>query len=190
MSFTLLEGKLRGNSPHPSSCTNERSMNRTERETYITKLEEMQATISHIEKWLGTYGCHCDFNNAQPTLQETREQLKAIKLQKFCIESQIANTLPIMIEGYVGEDNNEVEQNEHGIVQEVYHYLGCPVFPQENSRHYGALLYDKFKDLTDIFRNNTGKFLRVSIEEIPLGEGEDCGKCKNRFKCLTTKVKA
>lgn len=165
-------------------------MNRTERKKYIGELAEMQATISHIEKWLGTYGYHCDFHNARPSLDEMKEELKKIKIRKLCLESQVATTLPIQIEGYVGEDSEQVDQDEHGTVQELYHYLGCPIFPTDHPRHYGTVGYDKFKDLTDIMKHNTGKFLRITIKEIPLGEGEDCDKCVNRFKCLTNKVKA
>ena len=163
-------------------------MNRTERETYITKLAEMQVTIDHIEKWLGTYGFQKDFTNSNPSLNEIKVQLRALKLEKLGVESHIATDLPITIEGYIGEDEEQVDQDEHGVVNEVYHYLGCPVFPKEHNRHYGTVQYDKFRDLTEIFKMNTGKYIRVSVEEVPLGDGESCGKCENRFKCLTTKV--
>ncbi|MDD2730935.1 MAG: hypothetical protein PHW33_02300 [Candidatus Portnoybacteria bacterium] len=163
-------------------------MNRTERQAYIAKLEEMQTTITNIEKWLGTYGYQRDFTNASPSVTEIKQQLKNLKLEKLGLESHIATDLPITIEGYVGEDEEQVDQDEHGVVNEVYHYLGCPVFPKEHNRHYGTVQYDKFRDLTEIFKMNTGKYIRVSVEEVPLGDGESCGKCENRFKCLTTKV--
>ena len=149
----------------------------------------MQTTITNIEKWLGTYGYQRDFTNASPSLSEIKQQLKSLKLEKLGLESHIATDLPITIEGYIGEDEEQVDQDEHGTVNEVYHYLGCPVFPTDRPRHYGTVRYDKFRDLTEIFKMNTGKYVKVSVEEIPLGEGEDCGKCENRFKCLTTRVR-
>ncbi len=165
-------------------------MNRTERETYITKLAEMQADIASIEKWLGTYGYQRDFTNIKPPINDIRAKLKALKLEKLGVESHLATDLPISIEGYVGEDEEQVDQDEHGYRMEIYHYLGCPVFPTNHNRHYGTVRYNKFQDLTEIFKMNTGKYVKVTVEEIPLGEGGNCGKCDNRFKCLTTKVKA
>ncbi len=163
-------------------------MNGTEREYFITKLAELQETISKVEKWLTTYGYHCDFTNSKPPIDEIRKHIQLVKRTKLGVESQLATGLPLTIEGYVGEDEEEVDHDEHGRIMEVFHYLGCPVFPTEHNRHYGVVQYDKFKDLTEIFKMHAGKFIKVSIEEVPLGEGNHCGNCDNRFKCLTTKV--
>ncbi len=151
----------------------------------IRQLNEIGAIIHQVEDWLS----HTNLNS-NTLLIDIRNRLRDIKRKKLAIESHVASELPVVLEGYVGEDEEQVDQTEVGVVNEVYHYLGCPVFPTEHNRHYGTIKYDKFRDLTEIFKMNTGKFIRVIIEEIPLGEGQNCGTCENRFKCLTTKVKA
>lgn len=154
------------------------------RERAIEILNEMQIEIKAIEEKL----------REPPRLAEYpkyREQLKQIKIKKMCVESQIATSLPIQIEGFLGEDvGDEVDRDEHGSIREIYHYLGCPIFPNGHPRHYGTVGYDRFKDLTEILQHNTGRFLRVTIEAVPLGETDNCEKCNKRFQCLTTKVRS
>jgi len=157
------------------------------RQKAIELLREMETEIATLEKELSSLGV---IKNGQVDMvSEPRERLRQIKLKKLCAESQIISSLPVEFVGYVGEDEDEVDQDERGRVMEIYHYLGCPVFPTDRPRHYGTVQYDKFKDITEILKHNTGKFLKVTIEAIPLGETEDCVKCDNRFKCLTTKVR-
>ena len=161
-------------------------MNET-RHRAIELLAEMQAEITALEKVVEKLGT---IKNGQIDLvQEPRERLRQIKIKKLCVESQIIATLPVEIEGFVGEDEDEVDQDERGRVMEIYHYLGCPVFPTDHPRHYGTVGYNKFQDITEILKQNTGKFLRVTIEALPLGETEECAKCDKRFQCLTTKVR-
>ena len=59
----------------------------------------------------------------------------------------------------------------------------------ENHRWKNYVAYDKFKDITEILQHNTGRFLKVTIEAIPIGETKTCVKCDERFQCLTTKVR-
>lgn len=157
------------------------------RERAIELLNEMQVEIKAIEEKLREPMVH----PKTPWLDEYRQRLKQVKIKKLCVESQIATSLPIEVEGFLGEDvGDEVDRDEHGTIREIYHYLGCPIFPNEHPRHYGTVGYDRFKDLTEILQHNTGRFLRVTIEAIPLGETENCEKCDKRFKCLTTKVRS
>jgi len=162
-------------------------MNET-RQKAIELINEMHIEITALEKELSKLGT---IKNGQVDLvQEPRERLRQIKIKKLCAESQIIATLPVEIEGFVGEDEDEVDSDERGRLMEIYHYLGCPMFPKDDSRHYGMIIYNKFQDITEILKHNTGKFLRVTIEAIPLGETEICMKCDKRFKCLTTKVRS
>ena len=158
------------------------------RQKAIELLKEMQTEIATLEKELAKLGT---IKNGQiDMVQEPRERLRQIKIKKLSVESQIISSLPVELVGYVGEDEDEVDHDEHGRVMEIYHYLGCPVFPTDHPRHYGTVQYNKFQDITEILKGNTGKFLKITIEAAPLGETEDCMKCENRFKCLTTKVKS
>ena len=155
------------------------------RQRAIESLNEMQAEIKAIEQELK----NLKDNDTIKSLVEVREQLRQIKIKKLCAESQIISSLPVELVGYVGEDEDEVDQDERGRVMEIYHYLGCPVFPTDRPRHYGTVQYNKFQDITEILKQNIGSFLKVTIEAIPIGETENCGKCNNRFRCLTTKVR-
>ena len=157
------------------------------RERAIELLNEIQVDIKAIEEKLREPLVH----PKTPWLDEYRQRLKQVKIKKLCVESQIATSLPIAVEGFLGEDvGDEVDRDEHGTIRELYYYLGCPIFPNEHPRHYGTIGYDRFKDLTEILQHNTGRFLKVTIEAIPLGETENCEKCDKRFKCLTTKVRS
>lgn len=156
----------------------------TERQRAIELLNEMQIAIQVIEKQISS-------GSAKNLYDGEREQLRQIKIKKLCVESQIASSLPIELVGYLGEDvGDEIDYDEHGSIREFYHYLGCPIFPNEHNRHYGTIGYDKFRDITEILQHNIGRFLKITIEAIPLGETENCMKCTNRFKCLTTKVRS
>jgi len=157
------------------------------RQKAIETLKEMQTEIDALEKELSNLGV---IKNGQIDLvQEPRERLRKLKVNKLCAESQIVAMLPVELMGFVGEDEDEVDQDEHGRVMEIYHYLGCPVFPTDRPRHYGTVAYSKFQDITEILKLNTGKFLKITIEAIPMGETEECAKCDKRFQCLTTKVR-
>jgi len=156
------------------TCFDGSMVNKT-RQQIITEIE---GDIRAIEQKLGTPGL----------ITDTREQLRKIKIKKLCVESQIATSLPIEIEGFLGEDSEEVDHDERGIIRDNVYYLGCPNFGMGRLHNY--VVYDRFKDLTEILQHNTGRFLRVTIEAIPLGEMEACAKCDNRFKCLTTKVRS
>jgi len=151
-------------------------------------LNEIQTEIRAIEGRISD-------GSAKNLYAEEREQLRQVKIKKMCVESQIATTLPIEVEGFLGEDlSDEVDRDERGTIREIYYYLGCPIFPKEDSEvkkywRSGTIGYDRFKDLTEILKYNTGKFLKITIETIPLGEGEACAKCDERFRCLTTKVR-
>lgn len=153
------------------------------REYYIRTLNEIQTDIDAIKQKLQPLG-----NGWQGEVAAAKERLKQVRIKKLCVESQIATNLPIEIEGFLGDDvSEEVERDEHGTIREVYYYLGCPNLAR--SIYQPNILYNKFKDLTEILQHNTGKFLRVTIEAIPIGESENCTKCDKRFQCLTTKVK-
>jgi len=158
-------------------------MKNESRQKAIELLNEMQIEIKAIEGQISD-------GSAKNLYAKEREQLRQIKIKKLCAESQIIASLPVEIEGFVGEDEDEVDHDEHGRVMELYHYLGCPIFPTNHPRHYGVVGYDKFQDITEILKQNTGKLLKVTIEAIPLGETEKCAKCDKRFKCLTTKVRS
>lgn len=150
-------------------------------------LDEIKIEIRNIEQKL--VGFPGGSAKALWNWRELKEQLRQVKIKKLCIESHIASDLPIKIEGFLSEDEDEVDRDEHGRTVEIYHYLGCPVFPTDRPRHYGTVGYNKFQDITEILKQNTGKFLRVTIEAIPIGETKNCAKCDKRFQCLTTKVK-
>ena len=157
-------------------------MKNESRQKAIELLNEMQIEIKALEGQISD-------GSAKNLYANEREQLRQIKIRKVCVESQIISSLPVELVGYVGEDEDEVDQDERGRVMEIYHYLGCPVFPTDRPRHYGTVQYNKFQDITEILKQNTGQFLKVTIEAVPLGEMENCGKCNNRFRCLTTKVR-
>ena len=159
------------------------------RQQNIQTLTEIEVDIRAIEQKLRL------LPEPSQWLTDIREQLRQTKIRKFCVEGQIATNLPIEIEGFLGEDTgDEVDRDEHGTIREIYYYLGCPAFPKEDSKVkrywcYGTVGYDMLKDLTEILKMNTGKFLKITIEAIPLGESENCEKCNKRFQCLTTKVR-
>ena len=147
----------------------------------------METEIATLEKKLSTLGT---IKNGQVDMvSEPRELLRQIKVKKLCVESQIASSLPVELVGYLGEDIEEVDQDEHGTVNAVYYYLGCPIFPNERQRHYGTVGYDKLRDVTEVLQHNIGRFLKVTIEAVPLGETKECAECDKRFQCLTTRVR-
>jgi hypothetical protein len=113
-----------------------------------------------------------------------RESRKEARIEQMKVEYKLDQTLPIVIEGFLGEDEQQVDENEHGIVNELYHYLGCPnIDPKKPFSN--KVLYDRLRDITEILKANDTKFLRVTIEAIELGSGENCPTCEKRFQCLT-----
>lgn len=159
------------------------------RQKAIKMLNEIQAEIEVIEKPIL-------WGSAKNLFSIEIEQLKQIKIKKLCVESQITSSLPIELIGYLGEDvGDEIDRDEHGSIRERRLYLGCPSFPKESSKvkaywHYGTIGYDKFRDITEVLQHNVGRFLKITIEAVSLGETENCMKCDKRFKCLTTKVRS
>lgn len=113
-----------------------------------------------------------------------------LRVKRLCLISQLSAALPLTMEGYLGEDCEEVGRDEHGSIRQVYHYLGCPSFSTSSAFNYGRIQCDDLKDITNILQNNIGKYLRITIEAIEIGERAECEHCNERFKCLTTKVKA
>jgi len=96
--------------------------------------------------------------------------------------------LPITIEGYLGNDNQEVDRDEYGRIVENFYYLGCPNLDSEHKLGwYGQprFIYDVEKDITDILQNNLGKYIRITIEAVEIGGRAECEVCKRRFECLT-----
>jgi len=153
------------------------------REQTIKLRNEMQIEIKAIEGQISD-------GSAKNLYVEEREQLRQIKIKKLCVESQLVASLPIEIEGFLAEDvGDAVDRDEHGTIREIFQYLGCPNF---NSKHPGMsrIAYDEFRDVSEILKHNTERFLRITIEAIPLGESENCAKCDNRFRCLTTRCKS
>lgn len=149
------------------------------REHYIQMLNEIQTEIEAIEQQLSAVNGY--------TIKEIAALTK-IKLKKLCVENQLSSNLPIVIEGFLGgEVTEEVERDERGSIRETYYYLGCPNLTQ--NIYQPNIMYNKFGDVTEILQHNTGKFLKVTIEAVPLGESETCAKCDKRFQCLTTKVR-
>jgi len=154
------------------------------RQQIIQMLTEIQTEIKVLESKVATIPSPSEFGT------KIRERLKQVKMKKMCVESQIATSLPIEIEGFLAEDVGDVvDRDEHGTIREIFQYLGCPNF---NSKHPGMsrIAYDEFRDVSEILKHNTERFLRITIEAIPLGESENCAKCDNRFRCLTTRCKS
>ncbi len=114
--------------------------------------------------------------------QQTKSQLMR---EKVCLESRLDKVLPITFEGFLGEDEEQVDQNEHGIVNEVYHWLGCPSL--DEGKWQKSITYNRQQDITEILKANSGRLLRVTIEAVEIGDGEKCPTCTKRFQCLTTR---
>jgi len=149
----------------------------------IKILKEMQIELKMIEFKIATIPMQSEYG------KEIRNQLSQIKIEKLHIEQKIISSLPTELVGFLGEDEDEVDQDERGRTMEIYHYLGCPMFTTKKSYNYGTVVYNKFQDITEILKQHTGEFLKVTIEAIPIGSTKTCAKCNNKFRCLTTKVK-
>jgi len=110
-----------------------------------------------------------------------------LRIKRLCLISQLSAALPLTIEGYLGEDEEEVDRDEHGSVRQINYFLGCPSFSK--GFNYGKIQCDDLKNITNILQNNVGKYLRITIEAVEVGERAECEHCNERFKCLTTKVR-
>jgi hypothetical protein len=96
--------------------------------------------------------------------------------------------LPKQIVGFVGKDTEEIDRDEHGIIQQEYVYLGCPQLKNGSPfRQKGInVLYDDASDVVKILTAHKGQYLRVTIEALSIEEREDCKVCDLRFQCLTS----
>jgi hypothetical protein len=106
-------------------------------------------------------------------------QYNTLRSQEEKLYAKINSALPIIVEGYLDEDDAE----EDGI-REIYHYVGCPDL--NSHRVLQSIRYDRLQDITDILLQNTGKYIRVTIEAIDIGNRDKCETCCDRFRCLTT----
>ncbi len=103
-------------------------------------------------------------------------------------------TLPITVEGFVESYRDVIDETERGLIMEVVTYLGCPIFdlkpapPGWSRLRPGNVTYNMSNDISHILAENHGRYLRITIEAIGIGDGAECEECSERFKCLTTKM--
>ena len=83
------------------------------------------------------------------------------------------------MEGYLDDDEEELDRDEHGITVERRFFLGCPKPPK------GVILYDVNRDIADILESNYGKYVKITIETVDHLDDRLCKDCKDRFICLT-----
>lgn len=95
----------------------------------------------------------------------------------------------IVISGVLAEDCTKVDEDEHGIIYKTTYYLGCPILDQHLKWMTGKVIYTSSKDITEILQDRKGHYLRITIEDLTRGEDDNCLNCKDRFKCLTNKIK-
>jgi len=158
-------------------------LNRTEA---AKEFDEIREQLAALMKRLSVIPqeFHFEADNLIDKVQDARKEL-------LVRESKAARQ-PAVMEGFLKEEEDAVERLEDGTRYLIYHYLGCPDFRDNTATkrawHYNhrPVRYSALKDVTDILTKNLNKFLRITIEELPLGEGENCGTCPDRFKCLTT----
>ena len=108
------------------------------------------------------------------------KQITIWRKQEQELKDQILAKLPVRIEGFLACDVEEVDYADNERTMELTSYLGCPVFSRPD-----VIQYDEFADLTEIFRCNEGKYLRITIEEI--SPKTRCNFCEDRFKCYTAR---
>lgn len=102
--------------------------------------------------------------------------------------------LPVVVEGFVETYKDVIDETERGLIRELVTYLGCPIFdlkpapPGWRRLRPGNVTYDMRNDISHILSENHGRFLRITVEAIGIGNGAECDACKERFKCLTTKM--
>ncbi len=132
------------------------------------------------------------------TREEIIEQIIALrikddkdsKLERWSLENKLDGTLPIIIDGDLGEDQEQVNQDKYGREDEIYHYLGCPnttikrKYPNSFPITCHGIEYDRSQDITAILKANKKKYLRITIEELDI-EDSKCNTCDKRFICLT-----
>ncbi len=149
------------------------------RRQMIERLKRVSAELTQLKADLkGSWGK----DDAKGLQQLARD----LGLQEMTLVSQLQCKFPMTMCGYVGEDEEDVEQNEHGTVWKITHWLGCPKLDSKTPRPKDAIRYDPLADITQVLELNKGKYLKITIQALDIGERPKCEKCKERFVCLTT----
>lgn len=121
------------------------------------------------------------------TLFEWRQKNFGLVKEKQRIEHEYRSNLPVVLEGYAAENEEEVDSDERGVLVQIYSFLGCPYLDNKR-RQLDTIKYDGLRDLSEIIREHDGKFLRITIEQVDdLNDRKRCQDCELRFKCLTTR---
>jgi len=123
-----------------------------------------------------------------PKYKELQEAYNILRRKALCLKSQAQAVLPVQIEGFLGEEVEEVDHDEHGRTMEIGWWLGCPNVNRET--YFSPKLQYSFEnDISEILKLNAGKYLRVTIEAIDVGSRGKCETCPDRFKCYTMEWK-
>ena len=86
-----------------------------------------------------------------------------------------------VMEGYLDDDEEELDRDEYGSTRMRVFFLGCPVPPR------GTILYKQSGDITSLLEEQNGKYVKITIETVDKFDDRQCGECKDRFICLTIK---
>jgi len=144
-------------------------MENNKRQEIIGQIAELDVAIAGYElelKKVLPNPIPPNINELRTELQNARNKLKQ---KKMGLECKLDAMLPVTIEGFLGQDEEQVDQNEHGTVNEIYYFLGCPNL--EETRWREKVKYDRQQDISEILKANEGKLMRVTIEAVELGDG-------------------
>lgn len=149
------------------------------RETLLAEVKRVEEKVFAIREEMTT--------SASPKKEELTKAYNAYRREALCLKSQALAVLPIQIEGFLGEDDEEVDHDEHGRVMEIVRWLGCPNL--NSKAYYPTVAYEFQNDISEIFKLNAGKYLRITIEAIDVKDRSKCDTCLDKFKCYTTSWK-
>lgn len=119
---------------------------------------------------------------------ELRQLRKEYQIELLKVQEEYLNATPIVIEGFVDYQEEEIEYDERGRTIELSWFLGCPDEDKQQAwfRRHPKLTYHKFDDISQLLAHFDGKYIKITVE-VPSEDERQCNFCEKRFKCLTSR---